>query len=299
MVAFERILCPSDFSPFARRALEISFALARPAGAAIRALHVVSPVQTRMRRAAACPAPVLVSEDRERLLEDLDHFTEPARTRGLATEVAVGYGDVADAIVEEARSWVADVIVMGTRGICSPNGWAVGSVTDAVLRRSSCPVLAVPRSNPEADAVPSFRRILCPIDFSEPCLKALAYAIDIARRSGARLTLLHIVEWFPEEDARIDLPLVVPEYHLDLTEDARERMRRAVPPEALEGCDHEELVATGRPYRAILRVCRERQADLVVLGIHGRRAIDRVLAGATVCHVIREAGCPILAVRPG
>jgi nucleotide-binding universal stress UspA family protein len=162
-------------------------------------------------------------------------------------------------------------------------------------------VLAVPRSAPEAEEKPvsAFRRILCPIDFSEPCLKALGYAIELTRQSGGQLTLLHIVEWFPEEQARLDLPLVVPEYHLDLTQETRERMRRAVPLDALQGCDHEELVATGRPYRAILRVCRERQADLIVLGIHGRRAIDRVLAGTTVCHVIREAGCPILAVRPG
>jgi nucleotide-binding universal stress UspA family protein len=299
MFSFERVLCPSDFSPFARRALATSLALTRPGGA-VRALHVVSPARSRTRHAGACPAPVLVSEDRERLVEDLERFTEPARARGLRTEVAVGYGEVADAIVEEARSWPADVVAVGTRGLCAPNGWAVGSVTEGVLRQSGCPVLAVPRSTRAgADPTAPFRRILCPIDFSEPSLEALRCAIDFARESAACLILLHILEWFPEEEARPDLPLVVPEYHLDLTQEARERMRRAVPAHALEGVDHEELVATGRPYRAILRVCREREADLVVLGIHGRRAIDHVLAGATVCHVIREAGCPILAVRPG
>ncbi len=300
MSGFAQILCPSDFSPYSRRALDLSIALALRSRGEIRALHVVSPLRAIPGRSSASHAPVLFAPaDREPLVEDLKRFTEPARSRGLHVEVTVAEGDVTEAILDESQAWPADVVVMGTRGGRAAGGWGVGSVTENVLRRSPCPVLAVPRpSEDEPGRLPSFERILCPVDFSEPCRRALEYALALACDTGARLTLLHILEWFPEEETRPDLPLRIPELHLDLGEDARERLRHVIPEEALAGCDHEEIVATGRPHRAILRVCRERRADLIVLGIHGRRAIDQVLSGSTVCHVVREAGCPILAVRP-
>lgn len=301
MIDFERILCPSDFSPFSRRALDVSLLLASHPQGAIKAFHVVTPVRAVPARSSTSPAPILlVPEDRGPLLEDLERFVEPARAQGLRIEVAIDEGDVAGAILREAQAWPADLVVMGTRGVCASEGWVVGSVTDSILKKCPCPVLAVPRP-PEGfeDAPPaSLRSILCPVDFSQPCRQALELAIGLAREAGARLTLLHILEWFPEEQVGSDLPLYVPEIHLDLTQEARKRMRAAIPQEELAGCEHEELVATGRPHRAILRICRERRADLIVLGIHGRRAIDQVLSGATVCHVVREAGCPILAVRP-
>jgi len=203
-------------------------------------------------------------------------------------------------ILDEAKSWPADLVVMGTRGLCSRKGWSVGSVTEGVLKRCPCPVLVVPRPTERESAEPlvNFRRIVCPLDFSQPGREALGYAAALARESGARLTFLHILEWFPEEGVYLDMPLYVPEYQLDLAQEARQRMRALIAREDLAGCEHEELVATGRPPRAILRACRERKADLIVLGIHGRRAIDQVLSGATVSHVVREAGCPILVVRP-
>jgi nucleotide-binding universal stress UspA family protein len=301
MTGFARILCPSDFSPYSRRALEVSISLALRAGGEIRALHVVSPVRNVPGRSSASHAPVLfVPEDRAPLMEDLERFTEPARSRGIPVQLAVTEGEVAGSILDDAQAWPADLVVMGTRGVRAPHAWAVGSATESVLRKSPCPVLAVPR--PAEDASPGprplFQRILCPVDFSEPCRKALEHALALARETGAHLTLLHILEWFLEEETRPDAPLRIPELHLDLGEDARERMRHVVPEEALAGIDHEELVATGRPHRVILKICRERRADLIVLGIHGRRAIDQVLSGATVCHVVREAGVPILAVRP-
>ena len=53
----------------------------------------------------------------------------------------------------------------------------------------------------------------------------------------------------------------------------------------------------GTPYREILRLAAEREADLIVLGVHGRTAADLFFFGSTTNHVIREAGCPVLTIR--
>jgi nucleotide-binding universal stress UspA family protein len=206
-------------------------------------------------------------------------------------------GDVVVEILEQAEAWPADLVVMGTRGRRTSNGWAMGSVTERVLRRASCSVLTVPRPQPEDGCQRgSFRRILCPLDFSEPSRWALDYAVSLASAYGADLTLLHVLEWFPEEHGEPSR-FCIPEYHLDLSQDATDRMRRVVAEQGGASCAHEELVASGRPHHEILRVAQTRSVDLIALGVHGRRAIDQVLSGSTLCHVAREAPCPVLAVR--
>lgn len=299
-MAFQRILCPSDFSSFSRQALALSAALATRCEARVRVLHVIPRVPgvppTRVSAAHALSADA--EHDPLALAARMRRFVEPAQAHGAHVEVAMAEGDVAEAILEAARLWPADLVVMGTRGLTDRQGWAVGSVTGRLLPRSPCALLAVPatgRGEAEPPTRP-FERILCPVDFSEPSAWALSHALNLARASGAKLTLLHIVEWLPEESCGGDGPLRIPEIHLDLTQESRERMRRFAPPGAFAGCDHEELVATGHPHRAILRVCRERRADLIVLGSHVRRAVDKALAGCTLTHIVREAGCPILSV---
>jgi len=57
------------------------------------------------------------------------------------------------------------------------------------------------------------------------------------------------------------------------------------------------VLAAGKPYREILRVAAEHGADLLVVGVHGRGAIDRMLFGSTTQHLVRQASCPVLTLR--
>jgi len=285
MRGFERLLVPLDLASFSSHVFDVAVSLARRSGGGLEAFHVVAPEQALL-------------QSRAHQLEALQRCVEPAQTQGIPVDTAVAEGDVAETIVAEAGNWRADLVVIGARAYRTTSGWHLGSVTQRVIRESPCPVLAVPRPAEgfQAGSALPFEKILCPVDFSEPSRRALDYALDLARGTSARLTLLHVLEWFPEEAG--DAPLYVPEYHLDLGEDARQRLRGVLPEEMLLRGGHEELVATGVPYRAILEVWRQRGADVIVLGIHGRRALDRVLSGATAAHVLREASCPVLAVSP-
>lgn len=289
------ILCPSDFSANALRALELSVVLAKRLRSRVTLLHVVPRLSLRPVRGALALAPTGWPAERRHLEdEELERFCEPARQAGVRVDTALCEGDTVEGILAQARDLEADLVAMGTRGARAASGWRMGSVTARVIGRAPCPVLAVPEPASSARAIGDIRRVLCPMDFSEPAALGLEYARALARAFRARLILLHVLEWFPEEGPTLD-SLCVGECQLDLAAEARARMRELALGEA---CEHEELVASGLPHRKILGLAREGGADLIVLGVHGRREIDRLLPGGTVCHVFREAPCPVLAVCP-
>jgi nucleotide-binding universal stress UspA family protein len=77
------------------------------------------------------------------------------------------------------------------------------------------------------------------------------------------------------------------------------RLKEAIPEAARAYCTIDVSLPTGTPYREILRVAEERKADLLVIGIHGRGAVDRMLFGSTAQHLVRQASCPVLTLRKG
>jgi nucleotide-binding universal stress UspA family protein len=82
-------------------------------------------------------------------------------------------------------------------------------------------------------------------------------------------------------------------YERALVNSARAELQRLVPPTTAAG---ETVVTRGTPYKEILRVATERQADLIVVGVHGRNVLDRMVFGSTTEHLVRRATCPVLAV---
>jgi nucleotide-binding universal stress UspA family protein len=74
-------------------------------------------------------------------------------------------------------------------------------------------------------------------------------------------------------------------------------LKDAIPDSVRAFCTVDTVLATGKPYREILRIAEEQKADLLVVGIHGRGAIDRLLFGSTAQHLVRRASCPVLTLR--
>ena len=198
MIEIRRILCPIDFSDYSRRALDHAIAIARWYESTVTALHVFSPVPV----AAVEPSPVVVEPivltpvDRDRLLANTKAFAENERAPGITIEAVVREGNSAAEILEQAASMKADLLVIGTHGRSGFERLLLGSVAEKVLRKASCPVMTVPRRHP--DAVPAgpvlYKRILCPVDYSESSLQALKYAISMAQEADGQLAVLHVVE---------------------------------------------------------------------------------------------------------
>jgi nucleotide-binding universal stress UspA family protein len=307
MVEIDRILCPIDFSETSRHTLEHAFAFARWYQVRVTVLHVLNVPLPPMMPAPGLAVPATgVPEGLSALLplrpddvaEEVRRFT--GSIIGAApncVDVVVAEGSPVREILRQAKQMPADLLVMGTHGRSGFEALFLGSVTEKVLRSTHVPVLTVPPAVERVGSV-TYQTILCPIEFSDASTRALEYALTLAEETGARLILLHVIELLVDAPQLRELShFTVPEYQRYLEEDARARLRSAVPEEARVWCTPEERVMSGKAYRVILDLAEQEKAEVIVMGVHGKGALNRRLFGSTTHHVIREARCPVLTLR--
>jgi nucleotide-binding universal stress UspA family protein len=310
-IAIKTILCPIDFSDYSRRALDYALTIARWYDSTITAFHVYA-VPPPAAYGLESPPPVgmvLTPAERERLTTAMARFVETANAAGVLVEIAIGQGAwAANEILQQANAMPADLLVIGTHGRSGFDRLVLGSVAEKVLRRADCPVLTVPRQAPDAVPVAPvvFKRILCPLDFSDSSMHALNYAMSLAQEADGRLTVLHVMQYDLEVEAPevyetviADRRLSVADYRRRCEEYSLERLKAAVPETVGAYCSVEVLLGTGKPYREILRVAADEQTDLIVMGVQGRGAADLMFFGSTTQHVVRQAACPVLTLRKG
>jgi nucleotide-binding universal stress UspA family protein len=132
--------------------------------------------------------------------------------------------------------------------------------------------------------------------------ETLAAAFSFARAARARLTLLYVLEGVPQLEAAVRMARMDwREFQEHLEKSARQSLHDAAIAAAGPGQDGvvwEEMVASGKPYREILDVAAAKGARLIVMGIHGQSVIERMFFGSTALHVVQQARCPVLTVRP-
>ncbi|MCC7418509.1 MAG: universal stress protein [Acidobacteria bacterium] len=298
MVEFRRILCPVDFSAASVRAFAHAAALARWYDAQMTVLHVVPTFDSMsVRGGLGDPVHVVTPTSREQVLAEMNRSLNMAAAPPRATSVAEA-GDPQTTIIDQAVSKGADLIVMGTHGRRGFKRLVLGSVTEAVLREAPCPVLTVPQQAPAdiAEAV-TFKRILCPMDFSPSSLQALGFALDLARQADGLVTLLHVVEWLAEEEPQAAVHFDFLGYRRRMVEEAQQRLRALVAGESRTWIGIDDMVVSGRAHREVLRAAEATSADLIVMGAQGRGGIGLALFGSTTQQVVRGATCPVLTVR--
>jgi nucleotide-binding universal stress UspA family protein len=303
MIAIRRILCPIDFSDFSRHALDHAVAIARRYESTLTLLHIY-PLMPSMALAPGTPVvPVVVPTpgDLEALRVSMQRFAESEAGGSVPMQFDIGEGEAAAEILARARAMPSDLIVMGTHGRSGFERLVLGSVTEKVIHKASCPVLTVPR--PMADAVPAspvlFKRVLCGIDFSDASLLALEYGLSLAQDADAQLTLLHVVEVSPAPatDVRGDAEARALGAYVAAAADARAEQLQQLVPEGLKGHPRvETMVAIGSAHREILRVAAERASDIIVLGAHGF-GVSQLLFGSAAHQIVRRATCPVLTIR--
>ena len=295
MIAITRVLCPVDFSEISQHALDHAAAIAHWYRARLTLLHVFV-----TRPTMDAPPLVLEDPDRERLTKSIREMAARVPS-DVSVDVHVEQAEhVHNEILGQLAATNADLLVLGTHGRSGFQRWFLGSVTEKVIRKAACPTLVVP---PRALDIPpdspvQFKRILCAIDFSESSLSALAYALNLAEEADAHLTLLHVIEIPPELRENPMAPdFDIDRIHAAARAEALRRLRDLIPDQARTYATVETAVVEGGAYRHVLQRTAEEQADLIVMGVHGRSPLDLLLFGSTTHHVIRAAACPVLIVR--
>jgi nucleotide-binding universal stress UspA family protein len=211
------------------------------------------------------------------------------------TEAVVTEGNIAPCILEEATALPADLIVAGTHGLGGFDRLMLGSVAEKVLRKATCPVMTVPPVVATTAAVP-YKRLLCPLDFSESSLSALRFATSLAKESDAHLTLLHVIDVPPDDELLVE-QFDAPEFRQFVDDRARRRLEALIPADVRVWCQPETTVAYGKPYQQILETAASEGSDLIVIGVRGRNALDLRLFGSTTNQVVRHAPCPVVTLK--
>lgn len=138
------------------------------------------------------------------------------------------------------------------------------------------------------------KRIIVPTDFSAPAEAALTYALDLAAKLGAKVSLVHVFDDLSGIQSGPYVPMPT-EMRSEILADLRRRLADVA---AKRG--HSELnpeVLIGPTAKSIVEAASDSQADLIVMGTHGRHAIPHLLLGSVAERVVRTAACPVLTVR--
>ena len=144
------------------------------------------------------------------------------------------------------------------------------------------------------------RKILVPTDFSEYSDKALAQAVDIARKYNSKIYLLHVIDQGVQQCV-VDYCLedeVVKQIEKEGLNTSQEKLKKELTKlSGVKGLDVEYDVKQGVPYDVIIKEQREKEIDLIVIASHGKTGLMKYFMGSVAERVLRDAKSPVLLIR--
>jgi nucleotide-binding universal stress UspA family protein len=131
------------------------------------------------------------------------------------------------------------------------------------------------------------QRILCPVDFSETSIRALAYAERLASGTKSELILLHSFE----------IPASLTYADIDTPSDPGIRTQLEALPLRFADSRATRVLHAGPAGEVICWLAEQRACDLIVMGTHGRTGLTHLFLGSVAEYVMRHARCPVVTVR--
>ncbi|HEY0670816.1 MAG TPA: universal stress protein [Longimicrobiales bacterium] len=284
------ILVATDLGAASNEVMRASSALANLAGAE---LHVLHTYEFQSAPYGGVVAPHTFQERIDQIRTTLDEqIARTMRGQDVASREIMIYVAY-KAILERARVVSADLIVIGRhrQGVKGPA--FLGSTADRVVRDAKVPCLIIhdPLDVP-------LRRVLVPIDLSEPAIHALDIALNWSAAlspagSTPEVIVMHVI---PRVYDAGDVPFDSSSIDARIHDEVEAGQMRAEAPESV--AVREEVRWADDPTQEILAFIEQEQIDLVVLGTHGHGPIKRALIGSVASGVARAAECPVLLVPP-
>jgi nucleotide-binding universal stress UspA family protein len=286
-IGLANALLLTDFSPSSELALPYAVALAHQYSGKVYVVHVISPEMYEYL------PPDLVPQMRteiknygHRRMQQL--LTHPELLQ-VAHEVVVRDGEIWDTLKKLAEEFHIDVIVVGTHGRRGLKKALTGAVAEEILHFAHTPVLTVGQQCRGIAPDHKPKRILYATDFSADSVRAMAYAVSLARTFGTSLVPTYVAPRVTED----------PSVRTRFQEFFEERLQELLGGQisTMSHCDYR--VKFGTPAEGILQAAAEENVDLIVMGVCSAGSLVRAAhhLGATAERVVSEACCPVLTVR--
>jgi nucleotide-binding universal stress UspA family protein len=277
---YTRLIVAVDNRSPSMHALKQAFGIARDP---IRVISVAPPYEGDLRMVGVSDIESLLRGPCDKAIREAEAL---ARKEGAAIQTACVFGEPHAAIVETAQDEHCDLIVLGKQGPDLLELALANSITGRVIAQSPVDVLVVPEG-----AEIRWNRILLATDGSGFSQKATERAMALARHHHAELGVVSALDLNPEFYA--EAPALAERLAQEANECVLEVRQKA---EAL-GLKPSCSVRQGDAYKAILESAREQQADVIVLGSHGRKGLKRWFMGSVTEQVINHARCPVLVAK--
>lgn len=298
---FRKIVCPVYLDETSPQMLSYARHFAQLGDGTIYLLHVVPTDELHLLRKVYRPdegggADISTAE---RVAREQLETTAQEHLNDIHYDIVTQFNsNPAAGILEAQKEIGADLVVMSSHGRTGLAHLILGSVAERVVRESVCPVLTIRQG--EAETTPSaFQHILVPVDIADRSATALTCARQIAEQHGGTVYPLHVV---PTEDIYLQRDV----YRLQEGEGtnlvqaekvAKERLAE-VSQTYLDGVRYEPVVhVSSDPARTFLEMEKEVGADLLVMATHGFTGLFHLLLGSLTEKMMREAGCPVLALH--
>ena len=264
MTSTSQVLCPTDFSDASRPAIQYGHAIAQHLGARL----VVLSVEDRL-LAEAMDLHAGAAWHQQETRRELARFVRSSigtSAAGVEVDLQVAVGKPADEILRTAHEIRAALIVMSTQGATRMRRMFFGSTTERVLRETAVPVLVTSTDNAplhNGDLRSTVRRVLVPVDLSPASAPQVQAAQAVCEELRVPLLVTHVIEPLRSHVAA-NLSAAIERERRTRAEDALSDLLATLP----RSLQREALVVYGDPAEEIAKVARDRDAGLIVMGLH-------------------------------
>ncbi len=200
-------------------------------------------------------------------------------------------GEPPEVIIGIARAKKADLIALGTYGRKGLKRLFMGSVTSYVVLNAPCDVLVVKK--PSAYSAAGYHSLLVPFDGSESSKKALGRAFDLSKTDGSELSVLYVI---PRYEEMMDF-FKSESVKKSLLQEAEKIVEVAKKLAASQGLQIKAMVQEGHAADKIVETADKMNHDLIVVGTHGWRGVNKAIMGSTAERIIAYASCPVLIAK--
>ena len=291
--SIRKIIVPTDFSALSDIAARSAAWLATPDAASIHLLHVIRlPV---LHTTYDVNIPESVWQDLRRAThERMDQTRRELGELGVTDvhQIVSEHLQPAEAVARSARELGADLVVMATHGRTGLKHALLGSVTERTVRSSPVPVLSVKERVLGEKPV---QRILLATDFSPQAREAAALACSFAKRFGAHVDVIHVLDESPDYVGFLSAEVIA--FETQARSMAAEHLATAGKQIESENLSVDTHLRKGVAGEVLSEEASRLESDLIVMGTHGFSGFARLTLGSVAERTLRLAPCPVLTTR--